>query len=258
MRVIIRDDDINFFTNPKLVNKIYGNCFENGVKICFGVTPLQYAIGGKLRKDIPENIPNKNFDISKNKDLCKLLKNLSLEGNEICMHGINHKIGEENIFENAGIENKFNEGINIIKKACKFKVKTYIAPFNVISDLGINFLNRKKINIACSFDNHYKDYFFPLKQFYFRNVIKNNGSKIFLSDECLFGFSLSKYKNPKICYEYAKKKFNLFYRLNKPFIIINHHWDFFDDYFMIKYWNDFISWILTKKNVQFTTFRDFA
>lgn len=259
MRVTIRDDDINFFTQPSLIENIYGGCFDRRIEICLGVTPLQKRNAGNLRTDIPKNISQtKYFNILLNKKLCRSLKRIALKGNEICMHGISHSENEPLLFTNDNMDEQFEQGMRIIEKACSVKAKTYIPPYARLYREEVDFLLRKKMNVSYGFHFHYKSLFLPFKQLYLRNVILHNDCKTFLSDEYLFGYVLGKRKNPKTCYEYAKRRFNLFYRLNKPFIIVNHYWDFSDNCVMISYWNKFIKYIVEKPNVEFTTFKDFA
>lgn len=222
------------------------------------MTPLQKGYGGDKRIDIP-NVPHNNiFAISQNRFLCRYLCKLSSEGNEICLHGVFHKKTKA-LSEN--VSPYFEKGIRIVEKICRQEVKTYVPPFGLMSRETIDYVHKKKMNISCSLGQYYpilKN--LPIKMF-LRNVIKKKGSYIFLSDEYLFGYRLSRYKHPSKCYKHAIKVFNCYHRIKKPLIIINHYWDFFENKnlnsIMIKYWNKFIDYILDFKNVEFATFKDF-
>jgi len=261
MKIIIRDDDANFFTKPRYIEMGYLNCFKHGIRISIGVTPLQEGFGGEVRTDIPKNLRSgQYFNVLKNKELCGYLRKLSGKGSEICLHGIFHNNKDARLSKEF-IE-KFDNSIEILEKISGKPVKTYIPPFNMVSRDILEFIRRKNMNISYKVN----DNFHYLKLLYWNKFFLNwphlnDGRKIFLVKNYIFGYRLSLKKNPKKCFEHALKEFDFYYRRNKPWVLANHYWDFFKGENgispMIDYWNKFIDIIREKKGVEFVTFSDY-
>jgi len=224
MKVIVRDDDIDRRTHVNTLKYIYSKCIKKKIQICFAVVP------DKISK--------------KDKSLINFLKK-----HEVCMHGIKHKRDEK------FLEKHMNEFIPALKKMTDIfgNMKTYIPPYAQLSKGGIYILKEGRMNMSFSFYSYYKVYL-PLREYYFKNPIYNK-SWIFLTDEHLFGYKLSKYKTPNECLKHAKKRYKLMKLLGKPLVIINHNWDFDED--MIDSWNLFVDWMI-KQNTEFTTFSKFT
>jgi len=226
--IIIRNDDISAATDIRQVHEMYDICFRNRIPICFGVTPEQKCTGGDLRTVVPRGL------LVNNHDLMKWLKKKS-STNEICLHGITHAKGE-------------NPSLASIRKSISeldMNIGTYISPFNRIDKSLAGNLLSSHINLSSGFYDFYQNRPFLLRQKLF--VGETDG--LFLSDECIFG---EKTGVAGRSLGLAKKRYYVHKMMNKPFILVNHHWDMRAS--DIKLWKEFIIWCLHKK-IEFTTFR---
>ncbi len=90
--ILIRDDDINYFTTINMLESIYSNAWENQFKVILSVIPYQKAINDVC---IPPNVRNskKCYSLENNKDLCLFLKDkISHNHVEIIQHGVSHAL----------------------------------------------------------------------------------------------------------------------------------------------------------------------
>lgn len=90
--ILIRDDDINYFTTSNMLESIYSNAWENQFKVSLSVIPYQKAINDVC---IPPDVRNsQEYDsLENNKDLCLFLKDkISHNHVEIIQHGVSHAL----------------------------------------------------------------------------------------------------------------------------------------------------------------------
>lgn len=86
----IRDDDMSYFTNPEILEKLYKNIFKRGYKVSFAVIP-------RIKSTTNLNVPpqyrgsNEYHTINQNFGLVKLLKLWQSEGKiTVLLHGFCH------------------------------------------------------------------------------------------------------------------------------------------------------------------------
>src|SRR4051812_36258506 len=90
--ILIRDDDINFFTKSRMLESIYSGLWKNQFKISLSVIPYQKTINDVC---IPPDIRNSQeyYSIEHNKELCLFLKEKINHNNiEIIQHGVSHAL----------------------------------------------------------------------------------------------------------------------------------------------------------------------
>jgi hypothetical protein len=79
MKVIIRDDDISYFTQPSMLEEIYSKCWDCGIPICFSVIPSHSTDTQGSGLEYEPNIPpayrckKAEYAVSENKKLCNFL-----------------------------------------------------------------------------------------------------------------------------------------------------------------------------------------
>ena len=151
--ILIRDDDVNYFTKIEDLNSVYGFIFERNIPINFAVIPNVDASAKTISTNYPKNsyepfIPEEfrgkenQFPIDENHKLIEFLK--SLKKAEFLLHGFTHK-GSEKSFEfeievENAIEEKLNKGSKIFELAFKKKPHTFVSPqdkFSLKSFLAI-------------------------------------------------------------------------------------------------------------------------
>ena len=139
--ILIRDDDVNYFTKIEDLNSVYGFIFERNIPINFAVIPNVDASAKTISTNYPKNsyepfIPEEfqgkenQFPIDENHKLVEFLK--SLKKAEFLLHGFTHK-GSEKSFEfelenESAIEEKLNKGSKIFELAFEKIPETFVAP----------------------------------------------------------------------------------------------------------------------------------
>jgi hypothetical protein len=99
-KVIVRDDDISFFTSPDLLERVYGRLWSRHKPVCLSVIPAQnsnvridYRPGKPFDPSIPPGYRGQDHDhtILNNRELCAYLNEKARQGLvEICLHGYSH------------------------------------------------------------------------------------------------------------------------------------------------------------------------
>lgn len=141
---VIQDDDVNYFTQVKLIENIYGRPIKNlGFKVSFAVIPFV--------KDIKESyIPRKGrysgnyFPITMNKNLCKYLaksKNIS-----IALHGYSHdEVPGTSEFVNLKAEQilmRISRAKILLEHTFNIKLKCFVPPHHYVNRHVIAILNK--------------------------------------------------------------------------------------------------------------------
>ncbi|HEY6534208.1 MAG TPA: DUF2334 domain-containing protein [Candidatus Nitrosocosmicus sp.] len=181
--LLIRDDDINFFTKSSMLEKIYGDAWENQFKTSLSIIPYQKGINDVC---IPPNVrkSNKYYSFEENKELCLFLQEKIKQNNiEIIQHGVSHimldgrgeysldvnkyyemnmifneigniyfknfkinNIGKHhNIPNNIDFESYTNVGKDIIKKSIGITPEFFAPPYDDISLENVRLLLKQNI-----------------------------------------------------------------------------------------------------------------
>ena len=88
--ILIRDDDINYFTKPEMLESIYSNAWDEGFKVSLSTIPLQKGLNDL---GVPPQYRQSGllYSITDNPLLLKYLKNKIMEQSvEILQHGLSH------------------------------------------------------------------------------------------------------------------------------------------------------------------------
>ena len=90
--ILIRDDDINFFTKSTMLESIYSEAWKNQFKVSLSVIPYQKDFNDVC---IPPNFRNSQeyHSVENNKELCLFLKDkINHSHVEIIQHGVSHAL----------------------------------------------------------------------------------------------------------------------------------------------------------------------
>jgi hypothetical protein len=168
--ILIRDDDINFFTKSDMLESVYSNAWKNQFKVSLSVVPYQKAINDV---SIPPNVRNSKeyYSIGNNKELCIFLKEkINHNSVEILQHGVAHtfndgrgEFGEKietntsnindlynhyyNNFDSDGhhkvdFKSYVNLGRNIIRQSLDTTPIFFAPPFDDISKENLHLLSK--------------------------------------------------------------------------------------------------------------------
>lgn len=145
VKLIIRDDDTNFFTEVEDLENVYHDF--NGFPVSFAVIPEVLDVSTKgLCPDTKGNTVPRRID--GNKDLCRWLKSNVNDGKiDILLHGINHSYhfingkrlpemlwrdGEKNLKETIKNAKEYLEA------TFDYKISVFVAPSNMITKECLN------------------------------------------------------------------------------------------------------------------------
>ena len=88
--ILIRDDDTNFFTKSKMLEKIYTYAWKNQFKTSLSIIPYQKGINDVC---VPPNFrkSDKYYSLEENKELCLFLQEKIKQNHvELIQHGVSH------------------------------------------------------------------------------------------------------------------------------------------------------------------------
>jgi hypothetical protein len=259
--VIIRDDDINYFSNLETLKKLYNTKFFKKFKVCLSIIPnvdssleLKGTNNPFIRRGylyepfIPKNkINTGSYTFKKNKNLSRWIsENNSIEP---CLHGYSHSVKEFTSQNESMIENIVFAGKNILESSLKRNIKTFVPPHERISKAAWRVLTKNGFYIFRNIIRPIKDIFFSVpfteyrlshfgKDFFygFNGFVKyRNGFEV----GCMEPYLFSAFWDMDVSFEYACKKFDE----SDIFIITNHHWEFDINKDMVKWWNKFVNYM---------------
>ena len=90
--ILVRDDDINFFTKSNMLESIYSDAWKNQFRVSLCVIPYQKAINDVC---IPPSVRNSQgyYAVENNRELCSFLKDkINHNHVEIIQHGVSHAL----------------------------------------------------------------------------------------------------------------------------------------------------------------------
>ncbi len=273
--VIIRDDDVSFFTKPELLEKLYGRYFEKNKSISFAVIP---KITSEIRTDL--NNPYKKFEqldfdpivppkyrgikdtyrMDENSDLINYLsKNPCCE---ILQHGLSHgyinSVKEFRIREKEILKQRAEEGSKILNNCFYKKPDFFVAPWDNLSFEAIDIIKSAYKGLSLGRINPLR---FPAKCWgaYLNKLFK---SKKYLFYEKLLitehsGFILSRFNNPKNIFNQVKTAIDH----QNVTTLVNHHWEYFYDWNTLNVpffnaWSQVSDYILENENLEIITFSE--
>lgn len=154
--VIIRDDDISYFTTPEELETLYGDLWAEGVKVSFAVIP--YEVKTYSREDRRFFYQeDREYFIGENTRLVKYLRKL-IKHDMACimLHGYNHKylikngrfIGEYAYQDYKTLYEKTKKGKNVLESLFNTTIKVFVPPNNDLSLAGVKAVTDNGLNIC--------------------------------------------------------------------------------------------------------------
>jgi len=186
MPVLIRDDDINFFTKTNMIESIYSDAWKEGFKVSLAVVPFQRAINDIC---VPPNVRamDSYFSVAENKPLVDYLKDKIQIGTiEILQHGFSHYIGNDGRGEYGKDLDKMEEielGRNMLRQAFEVNPRFFVPPGEDISKKNLTTLSELgfvPIHRQTFFDSFMRNSFVPsyLKDVATRTLVKYKNKSI--------------------------------------------------------------------------------
>jgi len=144
--IVIRDDDINYFTSPHMLKNLYSLAWNKGFKISLSVIPNQNTFSDSRNARallIPPEYrrPMGSYSILDNNALINYLQKKALNS-DVCimLHGYNHDYPRERAeFNTSNLQllyNKFKNGVKIVNTISDKDVLVFIPPSEDISKIA--------------------------------------------------------------------------------------------------------------------------
>ncbi|MFA5776872.1 MAG: DUF2334 domain-containing protein [Parcubacteria group bacterium] len=183
MKLMLRDDDLSYFTKVSQIEFAYGDIWDR-IPINFAVIPNVGLVSGAIPMQLCMENKNENYPIAMNKELVYFLKTKIKEGKvKIYQHGLTHK-NYDGKFEmerrDLGIlARELAEGKKLLEKAFNIEIDTIVAPHDRFSreaisaaeKVGYKYISRGMgpLPREIQFNRIYLKSFLKIYKNYFRN-----------------------------------------------------------------------------------------
>ena len=237
--ILIRDDDVNFFTRPEMLEDVYGFIFENDIPINFSVIPAVNSAAktescnfgaGNPEPFLPLNVAgeDRQFPITGNHDLLRFLNGINRK--EFLLHGFEHAgQGGKYEFESEDkkvIETKLTEGINFFEEAFGIIPETFVAPQDKYSRMALALIRSRFKTLSLGWVDSSRIPFLLYCRYLQMKLMRRNyicdGS--FLITEhpgCMF----SRFGD----INEMNRKLDEYIAVHQMTVIVTHHWEFFEN-----------------------------
>lgn len=144
VKLVIRDDDLNYFSKAKEIEKVYENIPSFPVSFAVIPTVTDVSTLGSCPDTKGNTVPRW---IGDNTELVVWVKEkLSLNQMDVCMHGITHgykiingkRYAEMEWRNEANLAEEINDYRRKLEELMEYKITVFVAPSNKITRYGIN------------------------------------------------------------------------------------------------------------------------
>lgn len=183
--VLIRDDDINYFTKPEMLESVYSNAWDEGFKVSLSTIPLQKGLNDL---GVPPQYRQSGllYSITDNPMLLKYLKTkIKKQSVEILQHGLSHTYDSSHRGEfsgNSNIKEKILQGRGILLSAFETEPKFFVPPAEDISQTNLNLIH--ELGMKPIYRNSLIDKILRFR--YIPSFVKNLGLTIITTANLLF------------------------------------------------------------------------
>jgi hypothetical protein len=267
MKVIVRDDDVSYFTPPEFLEQLYASLWAKGLPVCLSVIPNHYdSVFVAYRSTIPEpdeNTPPSSFgkgmthSVWKNSRLASFLSGLAKSGAvELCVHGLEHRYREFDVDADRAREYLVSSVGILAATFPLVKPTTFVPPYEALSRSALKSLADHRFDVATCLDT--------ARSLNLVGARNSHQDGVFEGERDSVVFGCASYLFDPLCTDDAVKQALQETLRRKPdlLIVANHYWGFFDRFIApkmrrIQLWVDFVGALIARDAV-FTTFREEA
>uniref|UniRef100_A0A7J3SMA0 DUF2334 domain-containing protein n=1 Tax=Fervidicoccus fontis TaxID=683846 RepID=A0A7J3SMA0_9CREN len=161
INIIIRDDDVCYFTKPQLLEHIYKPSLELGLPINLAVIPLVDL--ERTEPIIGQGEYNKRYlSVEENKELVEFIKQHNFE---VLQHGLTHEvfqrypkfIPEFRINNRIELKRRTKIGIEILMKAFNKRPRFFVPPWDVLSKQGYEVVAKLFDGVLLTSMSHFRN-----------------------------------------------------------------------------------------------------
>lgn len=271
--ILLRDDDLCYFSCPESIDETYGFLLQAGVPLNFSVIPCvdasattnsEYFGRGTYEPFIPAVYQGQNelFPIIQNPALVTYIRNL--RNIEILQHGYSHN-GRDGKYEfetddHYQLSSKIRNGQEILLETFGHRPSTFVAPQDQYSQSAFT-------EISKNFDifslGWLKKKNLPLRTHLRYYVMKLRGQNFLRDPELLTlehpGIIFSKYRNTTT----EVTRFKQYVNNHRIIVLALHHWEFYNDQKNLDTalhgaFVETIEWLTSREDCAFVNFRDLS
>jgi len=286
MKFAIRDDDVNFFTNPTELEYIYKELWQQNICVSFSVIPFavkSYYCGDRERFYQDE----KQNPVGENKELVEFLREKIKEKKvSIMLHGFSHqykvavdkksepvlatqdnlinfrknKLGKNlcwygeyswKPYEQMKKETKI--GKEYLEDLFQIKITVFVPPSNDISKEGVKAVAECGLNISgtimlSKFNRPVNIY--SIRNWFLRIWWRLNYNKIYP-----YVMNYGRHKElcayglvPNVTFENLKQQFNFCRKINAPFVLSIHYWEIIEKTYLKDIFCQFVKFVQNSGN----------
>lgn len=258
--LIIRDDDLSYWTKPEDIEKVYKPLFDRKIKISFATIPFAVQMFNAGNFDTFYQDENSAMPLGENKEIVEYLKEKIDDGLvEIMLHGYNHLysfecdgviksatkehlqkprelhkkinfLGEYNYQDYQTLYKKTKEGKEYLEYIFQVKIANFVPPSNQISADGVRAVVENDLNISGLISKEYnrektlKGVFTYVDRIIF-SVLNKGITYPKIADygkhKELTGYALT----PSTNWDRYEKQLEYCLRHNLPFQLATHYWE---------------------------------
>jgi len=274
--LVIRDDDVSYFTKPETLEKLYGSLIDEKKPVNFALIPKitanitidsgnPYKRQENLEYDpiIPPEFRgcNESFPLSENKDIVDFIK--SLERCEVLQHGFNHGlidgVKEFRIDSKEEIQRRANSGRQLLEECFNVKPSFFVPPWDNVSTETFNFLKTRYTGLSLGRVNPFR---LPAKS-WLSFLKKTLSSKEYMFYDELLVIEHSGYLLTRFSPESGFDSVRNAVESKNIVVLVNHHWEYFYDWkgldsSFFSAWQRVTDYLLNKDDLEFLTFSELS
>ncbi len=244
----IRDDDVSYFTQPWMLDMLYGEAWKLGFKVSLAVIP--YVKGTRLRF-VPRSLSSSKrfFSISENRELVDyLLKKIEEGYVDVVQHGYTHarEDGKPEFAINdfRCIDERLKKGKRFLNETFERDITVFAAPHDGVSRAAWKSIRRNGMHLCRKFTLGRFLMTAPISSLNFRELAKTvircpdpfkpiPTSLINLADMLVIQWDAIFWSQSRkrVAAQLEDAKGMFLKRLNgrETFVLLHHHWDYFCD-----------------------------
>lgn len=236
--LLIRDDDVNFFTAPARLEELYSFLFQAGIPVNFAVIPAINAAAttespdfgpGSYEPFLPPAVAGNDceYSLADNQELCSFFQ-AHRGTSELLMHGCDHKAVagryEFDSGDEAAVKAKIARGRAIMAAAFACSPQTFVAPQDQYSPVALRCLREDFALFSLGWIDRHKLPWRTLPAYLWKKARKRNylwSGRLLLTEHpgCIF----SRFRDTAVECERLRR-----YIASHDFsIIVVHHWEFY-------------------------------
>jgi hypothetical protein len=271
--VVIRDDDISYFTRPKTLETLYTPLLEENKPVNFAAIPTLAANIEVDRSNIYRRLEqleydpiippeyrgrNENFPLGENKEILDYLQ--SLDNCEILQHGLTHGmvdgIKEFRINDREEIQRRADLGRELLQEWFKTVPSFFVPPWDNTSSEAIQLLGLryKGLSIGRLNPTRLRN---RLWISYLKKMISRR-SYMFCDGLLVIehpGYILTRFDSSESIFNKVQNIVNT----QDIVVLVNHHWEYFFDWgglnsSLLNVWRQVVDYLLQREDIRFLTF----